>query len=127
VEWYHSVGEALHGLRKNGFAGVDYRLSLILLTTVVQPLFSLWPWIAVWVTHGPTRLLNAVAVAGMLAVFAGAAREQRVRWWYGFAFPLAILLFLAALWNATLYALIHRGIEWRGTHYPLDQLKANRV
>ena len=127
VEWYHSVGEALHGLRKNGFAGVDYRLSPILFATVVQPLFSIWPFIGVWVTHGSTRLLNAVTVAATLAVFAGGAREQRVRWWYGFAWPLAILLFLAAIWNATLYALIHRGIEWRGTHYPLDQLKANRV
>ena len=98
-----------------------------MLTTVVQPLFSILPFIAVWVTHGWTQVLNAVAVASMLAVFAGGAREQRVRWWYGFAWPLAILLFLAAIWNATLYALIHGGIEWRGTHYPLDQLRANRV
>jgi len=127
VEWYHSIPEALHGLRKNGFAGVDYRLSLILLATVTHPVFLVWPYLAVWVTHGPTRLLNAVAVAAMLAIFAGAAREQRVRWWYGAAYPLASLLFLAAIWNATLYALVHRGIEWRGTHYPLDQLKANRV
>ncbi|HEY0037407.1 MAG TPA: glycosyltransferase family 2 protein [Longimicrobium sp.] len=127
VEWYHSVREALHGLRKNGFAGVDYRLSMILLATVTLPLFLIWPYLAVWVTDGPTRLLNAVAVAALLALFAGAAREQRVRWWYGVAYPLAVVLFLAAIWNATLYALIHRGIEWRGTHYPLDELKANRV
>jgi cellulose synthase/poly-beta-1,6-N-acetylglucosamine synthase-like glycosyltransferase len=127
VEWYHSVREALHGLRKNGFAGVDYRLSLILLATVTQPLLLIWPWVAVWVTDGPTRLLNAVAVAATVAVFAGAAREQRVRWWYGAAYPLAVILFLAAIWNATLYALIHRGIEWRGTHYPLDELRANKV
>ena len=127
VEWYHSVREALHGLRKNGFAGVDYRLSLILLATVTQPLFLIWPYVAVWVTDGPTRLLNAVTVAAMVAVFAGAAREQRVRWWYGFAYPLAVVLFLAAIWNATIYALVHRGIEWRGTHYPLDQLRANKV
>ena len=127
VEWYHSVREALHGLRKNGFAGVDYRLSLIVLATVTQPLFLIWPYLAVWVTDGPTRLLNAVTVAAMVAVFAGAAREQRVRWWYGFAYPLAVVLFLAAIWNATIYALVHRGIEWRGTHYPLDQLRANKV
>ena len=127
VEWYHSVREALHGLRKNAFAGVDYRLSLVVLTTVTLPLFLLWPYLAVWVTHGPARLLNAVAVAATFAVFAGAAREQRVRWWYGAAYPLAVLLFLAAIWNATIYALVHRGIEWRGTHYPLDELKANRV
>ncbi|HEV7590478.1 MAG TPA: glycosyltransferase [Longimicrobium sp.] len=127
VEWYHSVREAMRGLRKNGFAGVDYRLSMVLLATVTQPLLFVWPFVAVWVTGGATRLLNAVVVAAALAMFAGAAREQRVRWWYGAAYPLAIVLFLAAIWNATLYALVHRGIEWRGTHYPLDELKANRV
>jgi cellulose synthase/poly-beta-1,6-N-acetylglucosamine synthase-like glycosyltransferase len=127
VEWYHSVPEALRGLRKNGFAGVDYRLAPVLLATVTQPLFFIWPFAAVLVTDGPTRLLNAVAVAALLVLFAGAAREQKVRWWYGLAWPLAIVLFLAAVWNATLYALVHRGIEWRGTHYPLDELKANRV
>jgi len=127
VEWYHSIGEALHGLRKNGFAGVDYRLSVVLLATVLLPLTLVWPFVAVWVTHGATRALNALAVAVVLAIFAGAAREQRVRWWYGVACPLAIVLFLAAVWNATLYALVHRGIEWRGTHYSLDELRANKV
>lgn len=127
VEWYHSVPEAIHGLRKNAFAGVDYRLAPVLLGTVTQPLFFIWPFVAVLVTDGPTRLLNAAAVAAMLVMFAGAAREQKVRWWYGFAWPLAHLLFLVAVWNATLYALLRRGIEWRGTHYPLDELKANRV
>ncbi|HET7460551.1 MAG TPA: glycosyltransferase, partial [Longimicrobium sp.] len=29
VEWYHSVGEAVRGLRKNGFAGIDYRVSVV--------------------------------------------------------------------------------------------------
>jgi len=122
VEWYHSVPEAVHGLRKNGFAGVDYRLWLVVVTTVLQPLFFIWPFIAVFATHGATRILNLVTVAAILAVFAGGAREQRVRWWYGFAWPLCIALFLVCIWNATLYALIHRGIEWRGTHYSLEEL-----
>jgi cellulose synthase/poly-beta-1,6-N-acetylglucosamine synthase-like glycosyltransferase len=127
VEWYHSIREALRGLRKNGFAGVDYRLSMVLLATVTQPLLYIWPFVAVWATGGATRLLNGVAVAATLLVFAGAARQQRVRGWYGVAVPLAVVLFLAAIWNATLYALVHRGVEWRGTHYPLAELKANRV
>lgn len=127
VEWYHGVREAVHGLRKNGFAGIDYRLSLVLLTTVTQLLFFVWPFIAVFVTHGWTRAAYAVAVALTLFLFAGAAREQRAPMWLGVAVPLASLLFITVVWNATLYALIHRGIEWRGTHYPLDQLRANKV
>ena len=127
VEWYHSLGEAVRGLRKNGYAGVDYRLSMIVLGTVTHLLFFIWPFLAVFVTHGATRALYAAAVSIMLLLFAGAAREQRVPMWYGVAMPLASVLFIVVIWNATLYALVHRGIEWRGTHYPLDELRANRV
>ena len=127
VEWYTSVREAVRGLRKNGFAGVDYRLSLVLLATVSQVVFFIWPFLAVVFTEGPTRWLNLVCVGFVVFLFAGMAREQKVPWWYGFAYPLAAALFIVVIWNATLYALIHRGIEWRGTHYPLDELKANRV
>jgi glycosyltransferase involved in cell wall biosynthesis len=127
VEWYHTVREAVHGLRKNGFAGLDYRLSLVWLTTVTQLLFFVWPFVAVFVTHGWTWAAYAAAVALMLFLFAGAAREQRAPVWLGVAIPLASLLFITVVWNATLYALVHRGIEWRGTHYPLDELRANRV
>jgi glycosyltransferase involved in cell wall biosynthesis len=127
VEWYHTVHEAVHGLRKNGFAGIDYRLSLVLLTTLTQLLFFVWPFIAVFLTHGWTRAAYGLAVALMLFLFAGAAREQRAPVWLGVAIPLASLLFITVVWNATLYALIHRGIEWRGTHYPLDELRANKV
>jgi glycosyltransferase involved in cell wall biosynthesis len=127
VEWYASVPEALRGLRKNAFAGVDYRLGVVLLATAGQLLLFVFPFAAVLLTGGSTRVLYAASVALLLAVFAGAARAQRTPLWHAVLFPLASLLFVAALWNSTLYTLRHRGIEWRGTRYPLDELRANRV
>jgi hypothetical protein len=47
----------------------------------------------------------------ILGLFGGAAREQRAPVWGGIAVPLASLLFIVIVWNATLYALVHRGIE----------------
>ncbi len=38
-----------------------------------------------------------------------------------------VLLFQFILWRATFKALVNGGIDWRGTHYPLKDLKANRV
>ena len=127
VEWYHGVPEAIRGLRKNGFAGIDYRYSLVLLTTVTQLLFFIWPYLAVFVTHGWTRVAYGVTVALILLLMAGAAREQRAPVWVGILVPVASVLFIAVVWNAMLYAVIHRGIEWRGTHYDLDELRANVV
>ncbi|HEY0018910.1 MAG TPA: glycosyltransferase family 2 protein [Longimicrobium sp.] len=127
VEWYHSVREAVRGLRKNGFAGVDYRLSLVMLATVSQLVFFMWPFAAVWMTDGWTRALYAVSIIILLLMYAGAAAAQGSPVWHGILFPLASTMFIVVVWNATLYALVNRGIEWRGTHYPLDELKANKV
>jgi glycosyltransferase involved in cell wall biosynthesis len=127
VEWYHSLREVVRGLRKNGFAGVDYRLWLVVFATVSQLLFFVWPFVAVWVTEGWTRIFYGIAVALILGINAAAARAQRTPTWYSIFFPFACLLFLFVMWNATVYALVNRGIEWRGTHYPLDELRANKV
>jgi hypothetical protein len=39
----------------------------------------------------------------------------------------ASLLFLYILWRSTILILWTGGIEWRGTRYPLAELKANKV
>lgn len=127
VEWYHSLGEVVHGLRKNGFAGVDYRLSVVLFATVSMLLVFIGPFAGVFVATGWARVLYGVAVGLMLLMYAGAARAQRTPVWYGVLFPVACALFLVVMWNATIYALWNRGIEWRGTHYPLDELRANKI
>lgn len=126
VQWYATVREAVRGLRKNAFAAVDYRLAAVVAATAAQLLLFVFPFVALLLATGWTRLLNGFAVLVLLAVFAGAARAQRTPAWHAVLFPATVLVFLAALWNSTLYTLRHRGIEWRGTHYPLDELRANR-
>jgi cellulose synthase/poly-beta-1,6-N-acetylglucosamine synthase-like glycosyltransferase len=127
VEWYHSVREVVRGLRKNGFAGVDYRLSLVIFATVSHLLFFILPFIAVWVTDGWTQILYAAAIAILLLMYAGSAAAQGSPVWHGVLWPVASAMFIFVVWNATIYALVNRGIEWRGTHYPLDELRANKI
>ncbi|HEX8829927.1 MAG TPA: hypothetical protein VF705_02120, partial [Longimicrobium sp.] len=104
-----------------------YRVSVVVFATLMQLATFVFPFIAVFITTGPTRLLYAFTVAIILGIYGGAAREQRTPVWGAVIVPVLSLLFITVLWNATLYALLHRGIEWRGTHYPLDELRANRV
>jgi cellulose synthase/poly-beta-1,6-N-acetylglucosamine synthase-like glycosyltransferase len=127
VEWYHSVREAVHGLRKNGFAGVDYRLWMVVGASLVHLVFFVWPFVAVLVTGGWTQGLYALAIGILMVIYAGSALAQKASPWHGILFPLASIMFVVVLWNATLYALWNNGIEWRGTHYPLDELRANKV
>src|SRR6185369_2713902 len=57
VEWYASVGQAIRGLEKNAFAGCDYRISLALLGVAFHLLGSVFPYVAIFVTTGATRLI----------------------------------------------------------------------
>jgi hypothetical protein len=41
--------------------------------------------------------------------------------------PVTALLFQYIVWRAALKTLWNDGIDWRGTHYPLQELKANKV
>jgi len=47
--------------------------------------------------------------------------------WHCAGILVTALLFQYIVWRATLKTLWNDGIDWRGTHYPLQELKANKV
>jgi glycosyltransferase involved in cell wall biosynthesis len=127
VEWYASVRELIQGLMKNAFSGVDYRVWVVVVSTVMQLITLVWPFLALFLTAGATRWLNLASVLVLLALCWINAPLAGVRRWHGLGFPLATLLFLYILWRAMVLTLWRDGIDWRGTHYPLEELRANKV
>lgn len=127
VEWYATLGEAVDGLKKNAFAGLEYRVSWVVLATVAHAFLFLWPYVGLVVSEGPARWLYAASVVLLLLMFVGAAQSQGVPLTDAVLFPVASAVFLFVVWNATVWTLARGGIEWRGTHYPLAELRANRV
>ena len=127
VEWYRTVRELIQGLMKNAFPGVDYRISVVVSSTLGQLTILVWPFLALFVTSGTTRWLNLASMTVLFTLCWLNAPLAGVRRWHGVGFPLATLLFLYILWRSTLTVLWNGGIDWRGTHYPLADLKANKV
>ncbi len=127
VEWYASVRELIQGLMKNAFSGVDYRLSVIIGSTIIQLAVYVWPFLALVLTSGAARWLNLASILTLLTLCWANAPLTGLRRWHGIGFPVASLLFLYILWRATLTTLWNDGIDWRGTHYDLASLKANKV
>ena len=127
VEWYRTLGELARGFRKNAFAGLHYSIALTLFAIAGQLTLAVWPFVAVWLTHGAERGLYAVAALTQVGSYAGAAFAQRNRPWLAPLYPLAAILFVAILVAAVSRTLRQRGIEWRGTRYALDALRSNRV
>jgi cellulose synthase/poly-beta-1,6-N-acetylglucosamine synthase-like glycosyltransferase len=127
VEWYSSVPALVDGLMKNSFSGLHYRMSLVIAATIVQFFLSVWPFIALAVTSGAVLTLN-LATAILLILLVGiVARHSGFSFWHAFGYPFATIFFFFIIWKASLRTLREGGVRWRGTFYPLEQLRANKV
>jgi glycosyltransferase involved in cell wall biosynthesis len=127
VEWYDSLRALIDGLEKNAFAGLEYNPLVVAAGTVTQLLLNVWPFIAVFLTSGMAQMLNLLVVILILMLCWDNARFFGKKPWYGIGFPLATLFFLFIVWRSMLVILTKGGLHWRGTYYPLAELKANRV
>jgi hypothetical protein len=127
VRWYASLRELIGGLMKNAFSGVEYNVLLTVCSTIVALAMNVWPYAAVFVTSGVTRWLNVATVLALSVAYLAAARNCRLRPWGVALFPVSMLLFIYIQWRAMLLTYIQGGVRWRGTLYPLAELKANKL
>ena len=127
VEWYSSLREMIDGLMKNAFAGVDYSLPAVVGSTVALLTMNVWPFIALFVTHGLTRGLNAASVLLIATIFWITAHHNGSRAAYVVGYPFAAVLFAYIIWRSALTAVSTGAISWRGTSYPLAEMRANKI
>ncbi|MFO7908369.1 MAG: glycosyltransferase [Planctomycetota bacterium] len=127
VPWYGSVRALVRGMEKNAFAGVDYRIGMVLAASLALGLFAIWPFIAVWLLDGPARYLYAFSVLVLLGRAWITAVELRQSCWCVPLVPVAAGMLIYIQWRAMVLLYVNNGIRWRDTHYSLSELKANRV
>jgi hypothetical protein len=70
-----------------------------------------------------TKLGFVVALASIFALYLGMSRLSQVSPLYFFAHPLSTSLFVITVLQSALDALWHRSVVWRGTRYPLEELR----
>jgi glycosyltransferase involved in cell wall biosynthesis len=127
VEWYSSITEAIRGLEKNTFSGADYSILMVVSGAVSQVIFSIWPFVALFLTNGVTWYLNIAVILLSLILYADCARFHHSRVWYAIGYPVATTLFAVIMMRTMILNLVQGGIYWRGTFYSLKELKANKV
>jgi glycosyltransferase involved in cell wall biosynthesis len=127
VEWYASVREMIQGLTKNAYAGADYRWWAPPLGAIMILVGFLWPLVAWAVVPGPARWCYLGAAVVMLALGCDQTRFGGGRWWYGLFMPLGMAVFGYIFLRSMVVTHWTGGITWRGTFYPLEYLKNNRV
>ncbi len=127
VAWYASVGELVRGLEKNAYAAVDYRWWLPPLGVLALAAGVLWPLAALALATGPARWCYAGTVAVMLGLGCVQPRFTGGRWWHGLFMPAGLVVIVGAVIRSMAVTLWTGGIRWRGTFYPLSELKRNRL
>ena len=126
VEWHQTLGGAVKGLKKSIFPGVDYRLSAIVAASLLLFLTNIWPFAGIFLAR--RRLIRLLFGADVLAVLAMYAYGPRVSGYslptpYAALHPFGMGAFVYAAFRSAYLALAKGGIEWRGTFYPLRELK----
>ncbi|MGI9050087.1 MAG: glycosyltransferase [Rubrobacteraceae bacterium] len=129
VEWHSSVGGAIKGLTKSIFAGLDYRPELVALSAPLFFLTNVLPFPAALLTGGAAQKLSGLNVLLIFAVYAcqGRYSGSRLPLWYAALHPVGAGLLTYAVVRSAVVVLAGGGLEWRGTRYPLELLKSNRV
>jgi glycosyltransferase involved in cell wall biosynthesis len=127
IRWHAGLGNLVRGVTKNFFAALGYNLALVLLASMTMLLLNVAPFIAIITAHGWIRLFAAIAVVIAVGFHVGVAVVMRVSPLYALTHPLGALLFCYMLLRSTAVTLGRGGVTWRGTFYPLDELKRGVV
>ena len=129
VRWQNGLLATLRGLEKNAFAGCEWRgavaavaVFLILASTLLPYLPLVLP-LASWTLP----LAGIAAALPLVAVGLSARRVSGGSGLEGFLAPLAALALAGVIAWSTVLTLARGGILWRGTFYPLDELRRNCV
>lgn len=128
VEWYSTVKEALIGLEKNTFAGLHYRISMVMFAifgvfvSQVLPFFTLF-------SFEPILIYLSIGNIFLLALIYSLIIKRMTTYspWMFLLFPFTALLFIYSIIRASFLTFIRGGIVWRGTKYRLKDLRDNEA
>ncbi len=123
VRWYETVSDMVRGLMKNIFALYSYRISFAAAGVFGIIALAIVPFWGLLLSQGVARLFFGGALLCRLALFFCNSQAMRVRLtvlpWSLVTPYFIVYIVVKAVWTN----LIQQGIEWRGTHYSLEELK----
>jgi glycosyltransferase involved in cell wall biosynthesis len=127
IRWHAGVGNLIRGVTKNFFAALGYNLPLVMVAICGMWMMNVAPFVGVIWGHGWVRVLSGIAVVIALVFHVGVDIAMHVSPFYAFTHPLGAVLFSYMLLRSTVVTLRDGGVTWRGTFYPLEELRRGVV
>jgi glycosyltransferase involved in cell wall biosynthesis len=127
TRWHAGVRRLVRGIEKNAFAGARYSAAYMTWAILVLLTASIAPY-AGWFRPGILpRSLTAAAWAGILLTYRAGRGMAGIRTWQAPFMLAGALIYNYAMARSMLLALYRGGIRWRGTFYPLRELRRRQV
>ena len=112
-------------MTKNLFAVFRFRRLVVLLVILWLSIFCIAP--VAWLAIPATRAAALVTLISIAFLYALSSRHSRISPLFALLFPVGAAFFLYSLLRSTVTTLKQGGVTWRGTFYPLSELRKNRT
>jgi glycosyltransferase involved in cell wall biosynthesis len=127
LRWVKGAMGMVNNLTKNFFAVLSFQWWRLLLSAFALAFLNLTPFLGIWFAHGWARLPYAVALASIFGIYVGMSWESDVPAYYFVLHPIGATLFVYILLRSMILTLARGGVVWRGTFYPLEDLRKGMV
>jgi glycosyltransferase involved in cell wall biosynthesis len=125
--WAKGALGVVENLTKNMFAVMSFQWWRALGSAIALIFLNLLPFAGIALTHGWARVPYAVALAAMFGIYVGMSRMSDIPAYFIVLHPVSSVLFLYIMLRSMTLTLTRGGVVWRGTFYPLEELRKGMV
>ena len=127
IRWAKGAIGVVDNLTKNSFAVLSFQSWRTIASACGLLFLNLGPFLGVWLTHHWQRFPYAVALGSMFLIYVGMSVKSSIPPYYFFLHPVSTVLFGYTLLRSMFLTLWNDGVTWRGTKYPLEELRKGLV
>jgi glycosyltransferase involved in cell wall biosynthesis len=127
IRWARGARGVVENLTKNFFAVLSFQWWRTLISAFGLAFLNLMPFLGLWLAPGWERLPYGIALGSMFLIYLGMSWRSGVPAYYFLLHPVSTALFVYTLLLSMCHALWNDGIIWRGTRYPLEELRKGMV
>ncbi len=127
IRWANGAMGVVRNLTKNFFALMSFQWPRAVLSCIALTFLNLMPFIGIGLAHGWARLPYAVALLAVFLIYLGMSWMSEIRPYYFLLHPIGTILFIYTMMRSMVLTLGQGGVLWRGTFYPLGELRKGMV
>lgn len=127
IRWGRGAFGIVNNLTKNFFAILSFQWWRTLLSAFGLAFINWGPFLGIWLAHSWARLPFGIALGSLTLIYIGMSWRSSVPPYYVLLHPASAAMFTYTLLRSMLLTLWNDGIVWRGTKYPLEELRKGMV